>query len=765
MDQDSSKLLIDLSVLDLAVKKTIEPSFIEQTLLDEVSAEGFHHKELIPAVSPRLTKEALKKDPRGNLTFALKNHRDLLSKYESLPALEFVKQTEPHELTNHFIELLYGTGELETRVSQFLEWAKSNKATGGPKSGINPTVASFLLAMSNPGKYAFCKPSVYTQAAEALLPNFDASRLVGTQRIVHTTRFYSEVLRLFQNRYSLPLTDLQHVHIAFYIMANGYRGLPTWKTLLGGKTAMTKATDLNVILYGPPGTGKTYDTIRRAVEICDGLAPPDRSEQLRRFHQLREESRVSFITFHQAFGYEDFIEGLRPVLEDGEASGSEGTSEIRFECRSGVFKKLCLLAKSKLAQPKIPADVNLDQVTVWKMSLGRYNEPLDAFVFEECVEQECIRLGYGEDIDFEGCDTAEAVLQRYQKRNPKIKETDYTVTAVTTFKLKMKVGDLVVVSDGLDKFRAIGRITGEYRFRKAERYQQVRPVEWLVVFDESLPRELIVEKKLSQQTLYQLRPRILKKDAFLDLISGQSAELRNFVLIIDEINRGNIAKILGELITLLEPDKRLGQANELQVTLPYSGESFGVPSNVYVIGTMNTADRSIAFLDVALRRRFKFQEMMPDLGLIRQLVGENGVIDDVDVGDLLEIINNRIELLYDRDHQIGHSFFLSVNSLHDLRHVFVDKIIPLLQEYFYGDWGKVCQVLGCPVSDGQGARQVNAHPLVVAESLKRNELLGDGEDSIDDKIRGRVNPVFASTSSESTLREMFFGVVGKSKAG
>lgn len=222
----------------------------------------------------------------------------------------------------------------------------------------------------------------------------------------------------------------------------------------------------------------------------------------------------------------------------------------------------------------------------------------------------------------------------------------------------------------------------------------------------------------------------------------------NYAIFIDEINRGNISKIFGELITLVELDKRIGAKNELRVKLPYSKPEFGVPANLSVIGTMNTADRSIAFIDIALRRRFQFKEMMPDLDLIKNIVG---TIGGVDVKALLGTINRRIEFLYDRDHMVGHSYFLECRSLVDLRETLLKNIIPLLQEYFYGDWEKICLVLGC-ANNGNGSTSKNPYPVIKAEKLVEKDILGFDHQDYDDCYRYEVKPEFIESTGEMLER-------------
>lgn len=453
-----------------------------------------------------------------------------------------------------------------------------------------------------------------------------------------------------------------------------------------GDIQMVEEHQLNTILYGPPGTGKTYSSFKRAVQIIDGALPDGKVENVKaRFDELVKKEQIVFTTFHQSYSYEDFVEGFRPIIEcDDSARGS------MYECRSGIFKKMCALAKDVKAVSVKDATVDLEKVQIWKMSLGDTMNPDDDQIYPDCISGGFIAHGSGRGLDFSKCDTKEdiqtalAALDWTGWRST----ISHNVNQIYAFKIKMQINDLIIVSDGNHKFRALGIVSGEYIYDANFVYEQKRPVTWLKKFEESQPKERILkDKAFAQRTLYQPSRESLKLDVLRDLLNKDLPSSREkYVLIIDEINRGNIAKILGELITLLEPDKRLGAENALMVQLPYSQELFGVPSNLYIIGTMNTADKSIALVDIALRRRFDFEELIPDFSHCSSLTAE--------MRNVLSELNNRIMLRKDRDHRIGHAYFMRVHDNESFNEVLKKKIIPLLQEYFWNDWEGVRFVLG-----------------------------------------------------------------------
>ena len=475
---------------------------------------------------------------------------------------------------------------------------------------------------------------------------------------------------------------------------------------------------LNQILYGPPGTGKTYSTVRKALEIIDGNTSNDKSK----FKSYVESGQIKFITFHQSYGYEEFVEGIKPVLNN---DGADSDKEIKYDIEDGIFKKLCKMPKSIEGKANKTLEFN-ENVNFWKMSLGNSQNSNEDFVFEYCIKNNVVLLGFGEWINFSDCKNIEQISRHIKKE-----KTDFSVTAINRLKNEIKNGDIILISLGNKKLRAVARVIGEYKFLEQNdlgSFVQARDVEWIFVPGEPIDCTKILYKQFSQMSIYNIKYN-LKIDEFKQIFTKDSQKIeKNYVLIIDEINRGNISKIFGELITLIEPSKRLGADDEIIVELPYSKEKFGVPSNLYIIGTMNTADRSIALMDTALRRRFEFVEMMPEYDKLNKINIEN-----INIGEMLKTINERIEYLYDRDHTIGHAYFINVSDLKTLANVFKNKILPLLQEYFYDDWEKIRLVLG----DNQ--KDENSQFVKVKKNMVAKELFGSKIDDIDDKILYEIN--------------------------
>ncbi len=458
------------------------------------------------------------------------------------------------------------------------------------------------------------------------------------------------------------------------------------------KTSMKNKAQ-NIILYGPPGTGKTFSTTREAVKLCDGEVPSEDEAEIRmRFDALRREGRISFVTFHQSYGYEEFVEGIRPVSKEG---------QVVYEVQPGAFKRACHNAKLRAQINPGLSGRPLPERTFYKMSLGATWNKDGTTVFDHCITNNCVLLGHGGNVDYTDCADKDSILKKLVVEAPKIEKPESSGSYLHRFKHEIAIGDLIVVSNGNKYFRAIAEVTGDYEYIEDAPFHHMRGVRWLAILDDQYPTSELYGIGVIQGSLYKLKSDAMRFDKLEQILleQAQSDPERPHVLIIDEINRANISKVFGELITLIEPDKREGEANAVTLKLPYSGEDFSVPSNLHILGTMNTADRSIALLDTALRRRFEFKELLPKPELLATVQ-----IEGIDLARLLSAMNERVEALYDRDHTIGHAYLMGVTSLAELDRAFRLKVLPLLQEYFYENWSQVRRVLA-DVGDGDFVRR------------------------------------------------------------
>ncbi len=440
----------------------------------------------------------------------------------------------------------------------------------------------------------------------------------------------------------------------------------------------------NLILYGPPGTGKTY-TAQRLIENIEY----NLTGQCRKFESLVNEERIKFITFHQSYSYEEFIEGIRPTYNEDNSS----SNSVQYSIQDGIVKKLVNSANLTYLKEE-----NVDitkHCSIYKISLGQRN--FDSDIYEDCIENNFISIGWLNDVSLEN-KSKEDISDILKNGNDEESHTN-DISTIDLFVNQLNIGDIVFVYDSPSTIRDIGIVEGNYYFdNEAEYYRHRRKVKWLKHFD--IPFDILDMNggiRLTLKTIYPLT-RIQFAD-IKDLLSNgddknslnqrENNKLKPCYLIIDEINRGNISKIFGELITLIEKDKR----EVLPITLPYSQKSFRLPRNLFIIGTMNTADRSIAILDTALRRRFTFVELEPNPQIISNVDG--GLVDDeINLVELLTSLNNNIVNVYDRDHRIGHSYFLDINSLAQFRNVWDYKIIPLLMDYFYNDINSISKIIG-----------------------------------------------------------------------
>ena len=436
----------------------------------------------------------------------------------------------------------------------------------------------------------------------------------------------------------------------------------------------------NVVLYGAPGTGKTYDVPELAVRLCDPAfmaAEPSREEIVSRYNQLKTEKRIAFTTFHQSLDYEDWIEGLRPVVNEN--------SQVTYEIESGIFKKLCEEAERPVVKDK---QVGIaDNAVVWKVSLaGTGDNP----VRSDCMKNSYIRIGW---------DGYGPVISD---------ETDWSVyngegkQILDAYINKMKIGDIVMSCYSSQTIDAIGVVVGDYEFEdKFPNYKRVRRVNWLVKDINENIVEMNEGKTMTLGTVYRLNSITLDNvKSILEKYNTSSKMEENdkaYVMVIDELNRGNVSKVFGELITLLEADKRKGRINAESVVLPYSKKAFHIPNNVYLIATMNTADRSLGSLDYAIRRRFAFIAEKPfglDVeGFIEELFEKVSSLfvknfDEYkesgwDPTMKLEPADTLSEEYKPEDVWMGHSYFLMQDEEGEdnTSNRLLYEIIPLLEEY------------------------------------------------------------------------------------
>ena len=394
---------------------------------------------------------------------------------------------------------------------------------------------------------------------------------------------------------------------------------------------------LNQILFGPPGTGKTFNTINKALEIIDNdffeKNKDDRKVLKDKFEEYKKAGQIEFVTFHQSYGYEEFVEGIKAIPVGKE--GNEDGTEMIYAISDGIFKKLSKKSLEEFLISNTSSNINKKRFILNAKSLN--------------IQAELIQDDENNFRVIKGSKMRKGYATSFEQYN--------------YFKLRKEVEDNAKLKEESEFFI----FEEDYLFQSLSAASSV------------------ILGRMSNGMIDW-------KEIFENITVDKNQDIKNHILIIDEINRGNISKIFGELITLIEPAKRIVADEEIKVKLPYSNDDFGVPQNLYILGTMNTADRSIALMDTALRRRFEFIEMLPDLEVLNDLL-----VDGINIKLMLEKINQRVEYLYDRDHTIGHAYFISLKEnaiLEELENIFKNKIIPLLQEYFYDDWEKILMVLG-----------------------------------------------------------------------
>ena len=389
--------------------------------------------------------------------------------------------------------------------------------------------------------------------------------------------------------------------------------------------------------------------------------------------------------------YEDFIEGRQPVT-DSQNSGSSSNTGFHLKVVPGILRRFVDPIIDALAGPSGEDRINARGRKIFRLSLRSSEKN----VFDGIIEKKFVHLNVFPGLDFEdnAADSYEEIRDAIEEITGTSNSRNVHAEMINQFKNIVTTKDIIIISMGRKKFHAIGEFSGIFWIDNKS--ELCRHVKWHWIDKEGIASNFIYSKNFASKKFYKLSEDNTKIGNINRLINMPKIE--NFVLIIDEINRANISKVFGEAITLLDPDKRIGMPNELKISLPYSlcspdqseGQTagkFGLPQNFHIIGTMNTADRSIALIDTALRRRFEFHEMIPDPAAVPEIYG-------VPLSLFLKKINDRIEYLYDREHQIGHGYFMDCESKDEVDDVIRRRIVPLLAEYFFDDWDKVAIVLG-----------------------------------------------------------------------
>ena len=554
----------------------------------------------------------------------------------------------------HLFELMGVKSTAKNYKKRFVEWLNQNNTNDGGAKG------SYLKALEKISEKV--KYDIFT-----------------TDDLLKLDELYADVLREQKDDNSIYF-DAQapsYGRKGFYSASiNKYiefiNQITTSKSTILNNNIMPAS--LNTILYGPTGTGKTYNSINKAISIInpDFLLSNDRVRLREEYKRLENNNQIIFTTFHQSMSYEDFVEGIKPLPPQPNES-------LKYEIQAGIFKIVCARAAYLCHK-----QYNIDKGTI---SLNyTYDDLYAAFIQNVKAGIAIGQFPYyktitGKEVEIFEINTQDSIRARARGS---VATHVAPLTQENIEKLYNKFKHISDIEDLGAVKEAVGvspRITEFYAvFGGLKEFEKTFKPD-LEIISESLNID-------STDDVEKLKK--FSAGIYNEAIINSGAKSEPVVLIIDEINRGNVSQIFGELITLIETDKRFGNSESLEVMLPYSKTKFFVPPNLYILGTMNTADRSVEALDTALRRRFTFEEMLPNY----EIEGLQYSVFDFKASEILKVINRRIEKLLDKDHLIGHSYFMNTNSNELFIQSMYKNILPLLQEYFYGDFGKIGLVLG-----------------------------------------------------------------------